>query len=97
MNVRPKSLARLPSSRFPDTFDHHTVRQGNGERDPIVGAEVSRDVALAGRIFNQVDVSGGRGDTDRNVPPVSRAIESIVRSAAMSTTAGVYRTGPSNP
>src|SRR6202022_3484611 len=56
--------ARLLGSRFLHTLDHNTVRQRNGERNTILWAEVSRDVALAGRIFNQIDVSGAGGDMD---------------------------------
>jgi hypothetical protein len=46
----------LPGSRFSDAFNHHPVGQWNGERDSILGAEVSRDVSLASRVFDEVEM-----------------------------------------
>ena len=54
----------LPRSRFPDTIDHDAVRQRNRQRDAILGSEISRDVALARRVLDQVDVSGTGEDMD---------------------------------
>ena len=54
----------LPSSRLPHALDHHPIGQRNRERDTILRTEVSRDVTFAIRVFNQVDVSGARGDMD---------------------------------
>src|SRR6266446_8340687 len=51
-------------SRFLDALDHNTVRERDGERNTSLWAEVSRDVTLARRVFNQVDVSGPSGDMD---------------------------------